>query len=89
MRKKDYIKVSRYLKFFQVAKLVKLMSAEDELIAKFENCTVDACRSHTVIYTANQKSLVRIFDDLDCLDIDFNRVRLSFSNGAYLLIKAW
>jgi len=72
-----------------MAQLVKLMSSDDKQISRFENCIVDACNSHTILYDLKGNVKVRILDSMDNIDIDLNRIRLNYSSGAYLLVKAW
>lgn len=63
------------------------MSAEDELLFTLKNHDVDCCKSHTLIINKNGFTRFRIFDQVDNFDIDKNRTRINYQNGAYLLIK--
>lgn len=71
----------------KMAHLIKFNSKTDQTLAVFKNKTIDACNSHTIIYSKNGFSLLRILDKMESIDIDPNRTRINYESGNYLLIK--
>lgn len=71
-----------------MAKIVQFMSAEDKKIFKVVNSIADIVPSYTVIYSNNGFIRYRIYDRVESIDVDLNRVRVNYDSGFYLLIKA-
>ena len=73
--------------YIDMSKWIKLLSPTDEKLFIVSNHIADVTRVQTIIYTPDGFSKYRIFDQIDSLEIDNNRLRINYSSGAYLLIK--
>jgi hypothetical protein len=71
----------------QMAQTIKLISPDDIVLFNVKNHIIDLCESYTVIYDRQFFSKFRIFDKIDNIDTDNNRIRVNYSTGAYLLIR--
>ncbi len=70
-----------------VAKLIRLMDPEDKELFMVKNHIVDIVKSFTLIISNDFITKFRMFDKVDNLDINSDRIRVNYSSGAYLLIK--
>lgn len=88
MECQQLINISRSTKIIKrMSKWIKLVSPEDEKLFIVSNHVADVCRSQTIIYSPGGFSVYRIFDLIDNLEINNDRIRINYSSGAYLLIK--
>jgi hypothetical protein len=71
----------------KMAQRIKFYSPDGEVLFNVTHHIADVVKHYTVIYDQKLFSRFRIFDIVDNLDIDKDRMRINYSTGAYLLIK--
>jgi uncharacterized membrane protein len=70
-----------------MAAVIQFFDVDDRRQFSLHDHIVDACKRCTAIYNKEFTTVFRIFDEIDNLNIDHNRIRINYTTGAYLLIK--
>ena len=80
--KTNYIKRKRVM-----AHRIKFVGPTGQTLFNVTDHIADVVKHYTVIYNPDLFSRFRIFDIVDNLDVDKDRLRVNYSTGAYLLIQ--
>jgi hypothetical protein len=70
-----------------MARRIKFVSPTGDKLFTVTNHIADVVKHYTIIYDQNLFSRFRIFDIVDNLEIDKDRIRVNYETGAYLLIQ--
>jgi hypothetical protein len=86
--RKPFIKVKQQnIRIRRVAKSITLINSDFQKLFNVNNCSIDATKHQTIIYDRGFFSIYRIFDKMEGVDINKNRIRINYSTGCYLLIN--